>query len=81
MVIPEDNQDKSLPLKLRQELPGLLAWAVAGCLEWQKSGLGVPDAVEQATKGYKEEMDVLGQFIDERCTIHEDIAVQPSKSL
>jgi putative DNA primase/helicase len=79
VVITKDKQDKSLPQKLREDLPGLLAWAVAGCLEWQKNGLGVPDAIEQATDGYKEEMDVLGQFLNERCTVHEDMAVQSSK--
>jgi len=79
VVIPKGRQDKSLPLKLSQELLGLLAWAVAGCLEWQKNGLSVPDAVEQATRGYREEMDVLGQFINERCTLHEDLSVQSSK--
>jgi putative DNA primase/helicase len=79
VVIPKDKRDKSLPQKLRQELPGLLAWAVAGCLDWQKNGLGVPDAVEQATTGYKEEMDVLGQFLDEHCTVHEDRAVRSSQ--
>lgn len=79
VVIPKERQDKGLPLKLRQELPGLLAWAVAGCLEWQKNGLGVPNAVEQATRGYKDEMDVLGQFISERCTVNESMSTQSSQ--
>jgi putative DNA primase/helicase len=79
VVIPKERQDKNLPLKLRQELPGLLTWAVAGCLEWQKNGLGVPGAVEQATKGYKEEMDVLVQFIAERCTVDESMSTQSSQ--
>lgn len=79
VVIPDDRQDKSLPQKLRAELPGLLTWAVAGCLEWQKNGLGVPAAVERATEGYKDEMDVLGQFLDEHCTVHEDMAVRSSQ--
>jgi putative DNA primase/helicase len=78
IVIPKERQDKSLPLKLSQELPGLLAWAVAGCLEWQKNGLGVPYAVEQATIGYRDEMDLLGQFICDHCTIHKDMSVQSS---
>jgi phage/plasmid-associated DNA primase len=39
----------------------------------------VPGAVEQATRGYKEEMDVLGQFIAERCTVDESMSTQSSQ--
>ena len=45
----EAEQDKSLPAKLLAELPGILNWALQGCLEWQKNGLGEPDAVTKAT--------------------------------
>jgi P4 family phage/plasmid primase-like protien len=34
VVIPKGEQDSRLPKKLRAELPGILAWAVHGCLEW-----------------------------------------------
>jgi putative DNA primase/helicase len=33
-TIPKNEQDRSLPEKLREELPGILAWAVRGCIEW-----------------------------------------------
>ena len=36
-VAPED-QDKQLAAKLIAELPGVLAWAIRGCLEWQRVG-------------------------------------------
>jgi P4 family phage/plasmid primase-like protien len=51
----------------RAELPGVLAWAVKGCLEWQQKGLGTPLEVIQATADYEQEMDTLGAFIEERC--------------
>src|SRR4029077_1878469 len=35
VTIPDADQDKELPNKLRCELPGILAWALKGCLEWQ----------------------------------------------
>jgi putative DNA primase/helicase len=72
IVIPETEQDKSLPAKLRAEWPGLLAWAVEGCLTWQRNGLGVPDEVKQATAGYRAEMDVLAGFLEDCCIIHAD---------
>src|SRR5215213_5093014 len=34
-IIPKKEQDPQLPEKLREELPGVLAWAVEGCRQWQ----------------------------------------------
>jgi putative DNA primase/helicase len=65
--IPEEEQDKHLDERLLAELPGILAWAVRGCLEWRQEGLGEPDAVRKATAAYKAEMDVIQDFIDECC--------------
>lgn len=63
VIIPEDEQDKALAQKLRKELAGILAWAVEGCLQWQRDGLGLPAEVVAATESYRAEMDVLGQFL------------------
>jgi putative DNA primase/helicase len=65
--IPENQVDKQLKFKLRQELPGILAWAVDGCLLWQREGLKPPLSVTDASKEYKTEMDVLASFLDECC--------------
>lgn len=62
-------KDKSLIDKLSAEMPGILAWAVQGCLEWQRDGLGIPDEVRDATQGYREEMDRLSDFIAESCVV------------
>ncbi len=67
VTIPDDKQDKELPVKLLGELPGILNWALQGCQEWQRFGLGEPSAVKEATNEYRTEMDVLGDFIAERC--------------
>jgi putative DNA primase/helicase len=60
--IPEGERDPELPNRLRAELPGILAWAVQGCLLWLESGLGVPDQVRAATDAYRRESDILGAF-------------------
>jgi putative DNA primase/helicase len=70
VAIPEEEQDKQLPAKLRDELPGVLAWIVRGCLDYQREGLGEPEEVKTATQGYRSEMDVLAAFIEDRCVIH-----------
>lgn len=65
--IPSDKQDKSLPEKLNAEAPGLLRWAVEGCLAWQRLGLGEPEAVKAATAGWREESDPLAAFLAAEC--------------
>ncbi|MGG0718374.1 phage/plasmid primase, P4 family [Robertmurraya massiliosenegalensis] len=68
-TVPKENVDKHLPEKLRAELPGILRWAVEGCMKWQQEGLGEPEEVKAATDEYKEEMDLLSNFLDECCVI------------
>jgi putative DNA primase/helicase len=78
VTIPESEQDTHLLEKLCDELPGILAWAVRGCLEWQRIGLGTPDKVRKATNDYRAEMDVLEQFLNECCVILPDARVGAS---
>ena len=67
VVIPDEQQDKTLSDKLIAELSGILQWALAGCKEWQNAGLGEPDEVKAATGDYRAEMDIIGRFIREEC--------------
>jgi putative DNA primase/helicase len=69
VAIPEDRQDARLPERLRAEYSGILTWCVEGCLEWQESGLEIPDAVESATKEYRAESDLLAQFLASECSV------------
>jgi putative DNA primase/helicase len=69
VTISKEEQDPSLFEKLRQELPGILAWAVKGCLDWQEHGLDEPEEVRKATDAYRAEMDVLAAFLDECCML------------
>jgi putative DNA primase/helicase len=62
-----ENADTDLPDKLREELPGVLAWAVMGCVEWYQHGLGTAEAVEKATAAYRTETDPIERFMSERC--------------
>ncbi len=67
--IPEDQQAPrhELLARFERERAGILAWAVLGCLAWQREGLGVPPEVTAATETYRTEMDVLGAFIADCC--------------
>src|SRR5262249_62388831 len=72
---PDEKQDKTLPDKLRAELPGILRWAVRGCRQWEAKGLMPPRAVEVATENYKNEMDTLGTFLEECCVVETNARV------
>ena len=62
--IPKEKVDKNLKYKLRKELPQILKWAVEGCIKWQTEGLALPKCVDQATREYKVEMDILASFME-----------------
>lgn len=59
--------DHMLEEKLKEEAPRILGWALRGCIDWQKHGLGRPDSVAVATNEYFEDQDVFGQWLEERC--------------
>ncbi len=70
VTIPDDEQDKKLPEKLESEKRGILAWAVTGCIAWQRDGLGTPEDVKLATAQYRAGMDTIGRFLEECCEIN-----------
>jgi putative DNA primase/helicase len=72
VTIPDDDIDRAMGAKLRAEAPGILAWAVRGCLKWQRRGLDEPKEVRQATQSHRREMDTIGRFIGERCEVGRD---------
>jgi len=78
--IAEKDKDYTLKDKLIKELPGIVAWIVRGCLEWQKIGLNPPAKVVDATKEYRTEMDTLGAFFNEFCEIKPKATI-PLKTL
>jgi len=65
--IPEEKQDKLLEEKLKKEASGILNWLLEGTAKWQKEGLHAPSIVTEATDEYRGEMDVIGNFIKNRC--------------
>ena len=69
VTIPKDEQDRDLLRKLAAELPGILQWAVQGCLAWQRQGLSAPSLITDAVRAYRKESDTLGRFIEEDCEV------------
>ena len=76
VTVPPERRDPHLTEKLLAERDGILAWAVEGCLAWQREGLKPPACVQAATDEYFESEDALGRWLEERC-----VRVASAKSL
>jgi putative DNA primase/helicase len=71
--------DKNLWDDLRAELPGILAWAVRGCVEWQRDGgLHQPRAIIDAVREYRADQDIVGRFLEQCCIRDPQATVRPS---
>ena len=53
---------------LLAEGPGILAWLVRGCVEWQATGLTPPPAIVEALTAYRRSQEPLAEFYREECT-------------
>jgi putative DNA primase/helicase len=73
VFIPPEERDKDLGSKLVAEWPGILAWMIAGCVEWQRIGLSPPQAVEDATKEYLEAEDTIQLWLNDACRQGKDL--------
>lgn len=71
ITIPDAEQDRELPEKLKAEAPAILARWVRACLRWQADGhdLAEPQAVVSATDDYRGNEDVLAEFLASDCII------------
>jgi putative DNA primase/helicase len=75
-VIPEEDRDPEVKTTLKNpEISGsaILAWAVQGCLRWQEYGLQIPREIKEASETYRQEMDVISDFIEEKCVVKVDL--------
>ncbi len=71
--IPNPRPRREIAEELRAELPGILAWAVQGCLDWLEFGLCPPAQVKEATEAYRVEQDILGAFLKDVCALGSDL--------
>ncbi len=67
--VPDKKKDPHLSEKLLKERDGILAWALQGCLLWQKEGIKPPASVVKASREYFDSEDALGQWLEERCDL------------
>lgn len=75
VTIPDEEINPNLYAELMSEAAGILNWVIEGCMVWQKSGVGECEAVNEATQEYRDDMDALKEFIDERCIAYKTAEV------
>ena len=68
VTIPREERDERLSEKLKAEWPGILAWAIEGCMNWQGETLAQPEAVRTATDQYLASEDAIALWLGECCT-------------
>ena len=81
ITIPANERDPKLAEKLKAEWPGILAWAVQGCLEWSKVGLNPPQAVREATDDYLTAEDSFATWLEECTDLASDWCFEKSADL
>jgi putative DNA primase/helicase len=77
--VPQEEVDRDLIAKLREERSGILAWAVHGAIEWFRSGLPRPEQVSQATDTWREQCDQIRMFLQARCVIGDGFTAYAEK--
>ena len=78
--IAEEEKDKSLKSKLRNEFPGILAWAVRGAMKFKKVGLKQPAFLEEVNEKLRMKADPFYAFIKTKCVRDPD-AEEPFSKL
>ena len=73
VTIPKEERDLDLAEKLKAEMPGILNWAIKGCLAWQRDGLVTPQRVIQATASYQAQEDIIGQFLEDNLDTADEV--------
>lgn len=66
-----DNEyevDVKLDDKLAEEAPGILNWLIQGAVKYHKDGITIPDTLKMSATEYREQNNIVGEFIDSYCT-------------
>jgi len=65
VTIPRAERDPGLSDKLKAEYPAILRWMIDGCLDWRENGLGIPEAVRDASNDYFAEQDDITRWLED----------------
>jgi putative DNA primase/helicase len=81
VTISQDKVEKDYrERRLIPEMAGILNWAIQGVTAYLQEGLNPPPIVRGATHDYRQDMDAVGQWIEERCVQDKNASVPTSKA-
>jgi putative DNA primase/helicase len=66
---PAKRERAEIEADLMTEASGILNWLVAGLTSWRDGGLQPPEAVTQATAGYRADSDSVRAWIEDACVV------------
>lgn len=75
-------KDRRLRTRLQNgkaQREAVLAWLVAGSVDWYRDGLGRSTQVDDATAQWRRSLDPLGRFIEERLVFDEQLRLKGSE--
>jgi putative DNA primase/helicase len=75
------NPEEKYEERLLEEKEGIFNWILEGYINWSEKGLGMPEIVEKATNGYREQEDILADFFEEKCDFSNVEAITATKEL
>ncbi len=86
VIVPFDaifdgRRDVTLKEQFKEQdnMNAMLAWCVDGCLLWQQEGLeNEPAKIIAIRQQYRDDCNIIGQFIEENCVIGSDCRVSVS---
>jgi putative DNA primase/helicase len=81
VTIPEHERRPMTEIleEMREELPGILAWAVHGSITWYDWGLPRSQTIDRATMEYRGEEDIVARFISDECVINRNASTVKHK--
>jgi putative DNA primase/helicase len=81
-TIQEDQRDHRARDTLTTDsdaFTAILTWAIDGYFAYQQQGLNIPAEVAEAREIYRQAMNPLREFMDERCVVHSQAKAKPSE--
>lgn len=77
-VVEVDKKDPYLRDKLKEEVDGILTWAIEGARLWLRDRLNPPALCTAEAMRYREDMDLVGLWLFDRCSFDEDAVTMSS---
>jgi putative DNA primase/helicase len=73
VTIPKADLNLSLGDTLKAEASGIFNWCLQGLRDYKTNGLTVPKAIQAATAAYREEQDLIGEWLRDNCVSREEM--------